>query len=65
MGTHPDYRGLGLAKALLCEGFRRLRRYDPTLIYIGGAADNPAANRLYESVGLREEGVYHFWSKMI
>jgi ribosomal protein S18 acetylase RimI-like enzyme len=65
MGTHPDYRGLGLAKALLCEGFRRLRRYNPTLLYIGGAANNPAANRLYESVGLRQENAYHYWSKMI
>lgn len=65
LGTHPDYRGLGLAKALLCEGFRRLRRYNPTLLYIGGAADTPAANRLYESVGFSKENVYHYWSKMI
>ena len=65
MGTHPDYRGLGLAKALLCEGFRRLRRYNPTLLYIGGAADSPAANRLYESTGFSEENAYHYWSKTI
>jgi len=65
MGTHPDYQGLGLAKALLCEGFRRLSRYNPTLLYIGGAADSPAANRLYESVGFYEENAYHYWSKMI
>ena len=65
MGTHPDYRGLGLAKALLCEGFRRLRKYNPTLLYIGGAADSPAANRLYESTGFYEENTYHYWSKTI
>ena len=65
VGTHPDYRGLGLAKALLCEGFRRLERYDPTLLYIGGAADTPAANRLYESVGFSEENAYHYWSKTV
>ena len=65
MGTHPDYRSLGLAKALLCEGFRRLKKYNPTLLYIGGAADNPAANRLYESTEFNEENNYHYWSKMI
>jgi len=65
MGTHPDYRGLGLAKALLCEGFRRLRRYNLTLLYIGRAADSPAANRLYDSTGFYEENAYHYWSKTI
>jgi len=65
MGTHPDYRGLGLAKALLCEGFRRLKRYNPTLLYIGGAANTPAADRLYESVGFSEKNAYQYWSKTI
>jgi GNAT superfamily N-acetyltransferase len=65
MGTLPDYRRMGLAKALLVEGFRRLVRYDPTLLYIGGAADTPEANRLYEVTGFTERYDYYFWWKMI
>lgn len=65
MGTLPEYRGQGLARALLCEGFRRLERYDPTLLYIGGAADNPAANRLYEVTGFTERLDYYYWHKMM
>jgi ribosomal protein S18 acetylase RimI-like enzyme len=65
MGTHPDYRGLGLAKSLISEGMRRLKDYDPLLLYIDGAADNPGANRLYEATGFEKKGIYYHWSKMI
>jgi len=65
MGTHPDYRGLGLAKSLIFEGMRRLKKYDPLLLYIDGAADNPRANRLYEATGFEKKGTYFYWSKMI
>ena len=63
MGTHPDYRGLGLAKALISEGMRLLKKYDPLNLYIDGAADNPGANRLYEATGFEEKGSYYYWSK--
>lgn len=65
MGTHPDHRRRGLAKALLSEGFRRLRGYNPTLLYIGGAADTSEANRLYEVTGFREKYYYYHWYKTI
>ena len=65
MGTLPEYRRKGLAKALLVEGFRRLKRYDPTLLYIGGAADTPEANRLYEVTGFTERYDYYHWHKTI
>lgn len=61
MGTLPEYRGMGLAKAILVEGFRRLAKYDPTLLYIGGAADTPEANRLYEVTGFTERYDYQYW----
>lgn len=48
MGTLQDYRNIGIGRALLCEGFRRLKKYNPSLLYIGGAANTPAANRLYK-----------------
>jgi ribosomal protein S18 acetylase RimI-like enzyme len=65
MGTLPKYQGLGLAKALICEGLRRLRRYDPKLVYIGGAANNPAANRLYDSTGFTIRHDFYYWNKTI
>jgi GNAT superfamily N-acetyltransferase len=65
MGTHPDYRGLGLAKALISEGMRRLKDYDPLNLYIDGAADNPGANRVYEATGFDTKGTYFYWSKTL
>ncbi len=65
IGTLPEYRRLGLAKALLVEGFRRLAKYDPTLLYIGGAADTPEANRLYEVTGFNGRFDYYYWYKTI
>ena len=65
MGTLPEYRRKGLAKALLVEGFRRLNEYNPTLLYIGGAADTPEANRLYTVTGFNERYDYYYWYKTI
>ena len=65
MGTHPDLRGLGLAKVLIFEGLRRAMRYNPALFYIGGAADTPAANRLYDSVGFAKKFAEDCWYKEI
>jgi len=65
MGTLPGYRRMGLAKAILAEGFRRLAKYDPTLLYIGGAANTTEANRLYEVTGFNERYDYYYWHKTI
>ena len=51
LGTLPNHRGLGLAEILINEGYKRLQKYKPRLIYIGGAANTPAANRVYEKTG--------------
>jgi ribosomal protein S18 acetylase RimI-like enzyme len=65
MGTLAEYRSLGIGRALLSEGFKRLRKYNPSLLYIGGAANTPAANRLYEVTGFRERKDLYFWEKLI
>ncbi len=65
VGTHPDHRRQGLAKALLSEGFKRLRSFNPSLLYIGGAADTTEANRLYEATGFKEKYDYYYWHKTI
>ena len=64
MGTLPDYRGMGIAKAMLCEGYRRLRKYRPSLLYVG-SADNPAAKRLYEVTGFELVGPQVYWQKRV
>ncbi|MFP3952430.1 MAG: GNAT family N-acetyltransferase [Candidatus Bathyarchaeia archaeon] len=65
MGTIEEYRCRGIGRALLCEGFRRLRSYNPSLLYIGGAADTPAANRLYYVTGFTEKIDLYRWEKLI
>jgi ribosomal protein S18 acetylase RimI-like enzyme len=50
VGTHPDHRRLGLARAVCLAGLRSLRDAgaDTALVYsVGGSG----ATRLYESVG--------------
>ena len=63
MGTNPDYRKLGLGKALLTEGIKRSMKYDPPFFYIDGAADTPAANRLYDATGFTEKYAINSWIK--
>jgi mycothiol synthase len=65
VGTHPDYRKLGLAKSVICEGLHRLQKYQPSSICILGAAISEAANRLYDSVGFTEKTEVHLWHKKI
>jgi len=65
MGTNPDFRRIGLAKALLTEGFKRCEKYNPPFIYIDGAANTPAANRLYEVTGFTKKMAINSWIKEI
>lgn len=63
LGTLPDYRGLGLAEILIKEGYRRLQKYNPKLVYIGGAANTPAANRVYDKTGFLGKWNENEWAK--
>jgi ribosomal protein S18 acetylase RimI-like enzyme len=63
MGTLPEYRNMGIGRALLSEGFKRLEKHNPSLLYIGGAANNPPANRLYELTGFTEKHDLVRWEK--
>ncbi|MFW9913540.1 MAG: GNAT family N-acetyltransferase [Candidatus Thorarchaeota archaeon] len=65
VGTHPDHRKLGLGRAVICEGLRRVERYDPSAMVIIGAAPSEGARRLYESVGFVNEGPLHYWVKKL
>jgi GNAT superfamily N-acetyltransferase len=64
VGTHPDHRGKGLAKAVCAEGIRRVQKYNPTCIVVLGAASTEGAAKLYESLGFVKEDV-HLWKKVL
>ena len=65
VGTHPDYRKLGLARAVICEGLKRLEKYSPTNVCIPGAAPTPAADKLYESLGFANIGRINIWQRTL
>ncbi|MFJ8076608.1 GNAT family N-acetyltransferase [Streptomyces sp. NPDC096176] len=56
VGTHPDYRLLGLARAMLRHGMHLARAAGATHMTVAclGAPGHPQARRPYYSVGFRE-----------
>ena len=65
VGTHPDHRQKGLARAVILECLKRLKNHKPTAVVILGAAPSEGARRLYKSVGFVNEGTAHFWAKLV
>jgi mycothiol synthase len=53
VGTHPRFQRKGLGKAVMFAGMRDLQNQGMRSVRICVLADNPAAIRLYESVGFR------------
>jgi mycothiol synthase len=51
VGTHPDYRRLGLGRAVVLEGLRRLKAHGCECVLVVTGDNNVAALRLYESCG--------------
>jgi len=64
VGTHPDYRKLGLAKSIILEGLKRLEKHAPSFVCIPEAADNESAARLYDNLGFSREDL-HVWRKFL
>lgn len=65
LGTHPAYRGRGLARALVTESLRRLRASGLDSLYIASEAGNDIVNRLYQSLQPGEVFRGHRWSKKL
>ena len=65
VGTHPDHRKRGLARAVVCESLKCLEKYAPSAVVILGAAPSEGARRLYESVGFVNEGMLHHWFHLV
>lgn len=63
VGTHPDHRQRGLAKAVVCAGLRHLRVLGATVVYLG-TYDSAHTNRLYESLGFTNADTSHVWEKV-
>lgn len=53
LGTHPEFRRLGLARAIVHEVQRRSAARDATRVMVWSVSKNPGARRLYESAGFR------------
>ncbi len=52
-GIHPDYRGKGLGKAVVLGGLQYVMDQGGTAMELEVDAGNPAASRLYTSLGFR------------
>jgi len=61
VGTAPEHQRRGLAKAVMYEAMRRLKRMGGTLATVGGYS--PAANALYTSVMGPEYSLCEPWLK--
>lgn len=53
LGTHPDHRRLGLARAIVHEVFRRSHALGAKYVMVWGSTANPEAEALYLSAGMR------------
>lgn len=53
LGTHPGFRRLGLARAIVHEVFRRSRELGAKYVLVWGSTVNPEAEALYLSAGMR------------
>jgi ribosomal protein S18 acetylase RimI-like enzyme len=63
VGTHADFRGQGLGKAVMQEGLRRLRQHGAKAAYVTAIGGNEAARGLYESVGFATYTVERFYKQ--
>ncbi len=64
VGTLPNYRRKGLAKAIMRESFIRAEKYEPKIFYVGGAPTEEA-DHLYSSVGFTKMRIVTRWSKKL
>ncbi|MGH2492996.1 MAG: GNAT family N-acetyltransferase [Candidatus Limnocylindria bacterium] len=57
LGTHPDYRRMGLARAIVREVTRRAWKLHAEYVLVWGGSTNPEAKALYLSAGMQSRRV--------
>jgi mycothiol synthase len=65
LGTHPEYRRLGLGRAIVQEVLRRSAARGAKSVMVWGAHENDAAIHLYESAGLRSRRVLREYKRTL
>lgn len=65
VGTHPDFQGRGLGKALLSDTLRLMQAEGMETANVCAEANNLASNRLYESVGFTRANRFILYGKTL
>jgi ribosomal protein S18 acetylase RimI-like enzyme len=65
LGTHPEYRRLGLGRAIVQEVLRRSAARGARSVMVWGAHKNDVALHLYESAGLRSRRVLREYKRAL
>jgi mycothiol synthase len=65
VGTRPAFRGQGLGKAVIAEGLRRLQAHGAQTAIVYAESGNPAAQKLYQSMGFQIVNRDIFYTKLI
>ena len=63
VGTHPDFQGKGLGKAVMAEGMRRMKAAGMRRAMVGFDPNNAAALALYTSMGFRASCYFVMYRK--
>ncbi len=65
VGTHPDFQGKGLGKAVMAEGLRRMKGAGMRRAIVGFDPNNAAALALYTSLGFRASSYFVIYRKEV
>lgn len=65
LGTHPDFRRMGLARAIALESFKRMQERGTKMAYIASDTQNHAVNKLYDALGPVETYHGYLWTKTL
>lgn len=65
VATHPDFQRMGLGKAVMAEGMRRMQAAGMERAILGFDPNNAPARALYTSLGFRTACNFAFYSKKL
>ena len=63
VGTAPEYQRLGLGKAVINEGLRRLGQLGADMAFVGSGSEGASA--FYTSIGFNQCDVSEMWTKIL